>query len=329
MISKVGNKGRIGFYRYGDKVLFSISITFPFTYLCGCRKLRFQVDEMKHILLVLLFSILLLPLKGQCRVLYGINIPESVLQNKAAEQLAANPVLAHQAQTTFAGIGIPVARQHSGLTFLICLVLLLALGLFRQVHPVYLKNVFKAFANATLSSRQLREQLQQNRIPGIVLDILFFCSTAFFLVQAAHYAQVATWLQRYDLVLVVGAIAAVVALIYLVRFLLLKMAGWVFQIPEIISAYIFNIALFNRVLGILFIPFSIIITFGRGFWVQMAFVLILLIAILFYVFRFIRSRQVFGHFLRFSKFHFILYLCASEIIPLAILIKLIGMRVIA
>lgn len=269
------------------------------------------------------------PVCGQCRVFYGINIPEAVLRNKAAEQLAANPVLAHQAETTFTGIGIPLAHQHYRLEFLICVGLLLAIGLFRQIHPVYLKNIFKAFTNATLSSRQLREQLQQNRIPGIILDLLFFCSTAFFLTQAAHYAHVAQWLQGYGLVLVLVGITLLIAIIYFIRFLLLKMAGWVFQIPEIVSAYIFNIALFNRILGILFIPFSIIITFGSGFWVQMAFVLILLIVILFYVFRFIRSRQVFGHFLRFSKFHFILYLCASEIIPLAILIKLISMRVIA
>lgn len=261
-------------------------------------------------------------------MLYGVHISESVSQKEAAAQLGTNPVLAHQAETCFTGIGIPVNHTDYELFFLICILLLVSVGLFRQVHPLYFRNVFKAFTNATLSSRQLRDQLQQNHIPGIVLDILFFCSTAFFLVQAASYAQVALWLQQYDLLLLLMVMTIIVAFVYLVRFLLLKMAGWVFQIPDIISAYIFNIALFNRILGILFIPFTIIITFGSGFWVQMAFVLILLIAFLFYLFRFVRSRQVFGHFLRFSKFHFILYLCASEIIPLAIIIKVIAMRVI-
>ncbi|HET8572722.1 MAG TPA: DUF4271 domain-containing protein [Edaphocola sp.] len=283
---------------------------------------------MKHSLWVILLSLLLLSLKGRCRELYGINITESVLHSKAAEQLAANPVLAHQKETVFTGIGIPVSHQDFGPGFLVCLVLLMAIGLFRQIHPVYFKNIFKAFTNATLSGRQLREHLQQNRVPGMLLDIFFFCSTAFFLIQAAHYAQVARWLRQYDLLLVMTGTALLIAVIFFIRFVLLKMAGWVFQIPDIINAYIFNIALFNRVLGILFVPFSIIITFGSGFWVQMAFVLILLIAVSFYIFRFIRSRQVFEHFLRFSKFHFILYLCASEIIPIAVLIKLITMRII-
>ena len=47
-----------------------------------------------------------------------------------------------------------------------------------------------------------------------------------------------------------------------------------------------------------------------------------IVGILFCI-RYLRSWSVFGAFFRFSKFHFFLYLCASELLPLAVLVKIL------
>jgi len=76
-------------------------------------------------------------------------------------------------------------------------------------------------------------------------------------------------------------------------------------------------------LGILLLPFTIVMAFGTPDIAQLAlFISVLLILILF-INRYMRSWQVFGSFFQYSKFHFFTYLCASELLPLAVLMKLL------
>lgn len=268
------------------------------------------------------------PQRSYSEFISGIEISDTVLQQKVAEKIAANPILAHRNETSMPPMGIPRKSQNHNSDFLFCLALLLFFGIIRQLHPVYVRNIFRAFGNATLSNRQLKEHLRQNFIPGLLLDLLFCFSTALFIYHASIYIHLDTWIGSYEPATIISVIAACLGIVYIIRFLLLRMAGWIFQIPDVMNNYSFNIFLFNRIIGIIFIPFTIVIAFGAGIWVQIAFLLALITAFVIYIFRFIRSRQVFSYFLQFSKFHFILYLCASEILPLAVLIKLISNRLI-
>lgn len=103
--------------------------------------------------------------------------------------------------------------------------------------------------------------------------------------------------------------------------------GWAFQSREAMNTYSFNVTLFNRVLGVALLPFIVILALGGGLLSQLCLIIALLIVLLLYIFRFVRSRQVFRYFLQLSKFHFILYLCTAEIIPFAVIVKLIGIWV--
>jgi hypothetical protein len=277
--------------------------------------------------LLLFFQLSLLPCLGQCQLDSGFHPSDPVVTKfPAIKQISENPILIHRNDANIPPIGIPRKNVSHNFDFLFCLVLLMFFGIIRQAHPIYVRNIFRSFGNAALSNRQLREQLRQNFIPGLLLDLLFCFSAAFFLYHASKYVRLDEWMQPYEPLTVITGMAACLGIVYIVRFLLLRMAGWVFQIPDVMSNYSFNIFLFNRILGIIFIPFTIFIAFGGGIWVQISFLLALMIAFIIYVFRFIRSRQVFSYFLQFSKFHFILYLCASEILPIAVLIKLISNR---
>lgn len=276
----------------------------------------------------LLFFLFFNAVPAHSATYYGITIPEKILTQKAREQLAANPVLAHINDNSIPPMGNPRPSHNYTFDFLACLVLLLFFGLLRQRHPAYVRNIFRAFGNVTLSNRQLKEQIQQNSLPGILLDLLFCFSAAFFLYQTMVYMHWDSQIKHFSPALTITVIAVSIGIIYGIRFLLLRMSGWVFQMPEAMNHYSFNIFLFNRILGIILLPFSIIIAFGAGLWVQIVFLFAIIITIGMYLFRFIRSRQVFSQFLKFSKFHFILYLCASEILPIAIIIKLISNRLI-
>lgn len=264
--------------------------------------------------------------------------PSQVMANKASTDLVwhkdnfnwslQNQLLANQEETSFVGEGILRENHKADTDFLICLGLIFFLGIFKQVHPFYFRNVFLAFGNASMNSRQLREQLQQSYFPGLLLDFLFFISVGFFLYRLILYFGIDSFSPQEGAIIQILSLAGLIAIIYFIRFVSLKIIGWAFQIKEGMDYYAFNIFLFNRIFGILLIPLSIVVTFGGSMWQQIAFFLAMLLAVLFYFVRFIRSRKALVKFLRFSKFHFILYLCASEILPMLVFIKLISSRII-
>ena len=71
------------------------------------------------------------------------------------------------------------------------------------------------------------------------------------------------------------------------------------------------------------LPFVLLIAFAAPVYAGPALVVSGVLIALLFVSRYIRSWQVFGSFFQFSKFHFFTYLCASEILPLAVLMKLL------
>jgi hypothetical protein len=261
------------------------------------------------------------------RPLYGINISEASLERANKEDLARqdarNPLLKHKAYSIS-----DIEKRHpfksKNVEFLIITSLLAFIGLFRLRNQSYFRNMLRAFRNAGLSSRQLREQLQQNSMAELTMDLFFCCSIAVYLYQVLLYFNQDAWLKDFSKLGLIGTIAVALMIVYFCRSLFLKIAGWLFLIPEMMEQYSFQIFLINKILGISLLPFIIILAFGQGGWVQASLFLSFVWIGLLFIYRYIRSGSVFQYFLKFSKFHFFMYLCASEVLPLAVLIKLIS-----
>ncbi|KAA5537239.1 DUF4271 domain-containing protein [Taibaiella lutea] len=275
--------------------------------------------------LLLLFSFLLCSVSVRSRVLYGYNIPEQVLEVRAKEQfkkdMAHNPILT--AKTVTNAIERPHKTTDRSFDFLIILLLITAIAVFRFSNPTYFKNLFRAFRNQTLSARQLKDQISQNSAAGLAMDLVFCISMALYLYYAIAHLQHNNFISRYSDGIILLAIVLLFSAVYVIRYLFLKFTGWVFNISEITDNYTFNVFLINKIMGILIIPFTIVLAFGQGAWVQAALFLSLVFIVILFLNRYLRSGVVFGYFIKFSKFHFFMYLCASELLPLAVLMKVI------
>lgn len=241
----------------------------------------------------------------------------------AGSRPVVNPLLAHKDNPVYA-MEIPHAFQPRNRDFLLALFSIAFIALFRFVHPAYFRNLFRAFRNATLSSRQLKDQLQQDYRPGILMNLFFCFSAALFTVQVIRYFGYFSGPRHDDFSVILGISTLAAAVIYSARYVFLKLAGWLFQIPEMTDNYAFHIFLLNKITGIILIPFTIVLAFGSGAWVQVSLLIAFITLCFLVIYRYVRSRKLFQYFLRFSKFHFFLYLCASEILPIAILIKLLS-----
>lgn len=270
----------------------------------------------------------LAPAGTQARMLYGYNIPEATLTIRAKEKVVAelkqHPLVRNEGKEyTDARLKLHEFRDRSS-DFLMIIVLITFLGIFRIANPSYLRNLFRAFRNPTLGTRQLKEQLRQDSPASLTMDLVFCISLGLYLYFALGHIHNKKIILEYPVIVIILGFILLFVLIYVVRFLFLKFTGWVFNISEITDSYTFNVFLINKILGIALIPFTVILAFGQGQWVQASLFLSFLVIAILFLNRYLRSGVAFGYFIKFSKFHFFMYLCASELLPLAVLMKLVN-----
>ncbi|UCJ06965.1 DUF4271 domain-containing protein [Chitinophaga pendula] len=210
-------------------------------------------------------------------------------------------------------------RDMDWLVYTVAGVLLL-LGVVRLVYLKFFSDLFRAFLNPTLSQRQLKDQLSQSPLPNFVLNVFFAISMGLYLYLIMYRQQYAP---NADAWILIPGLVILVAVIYSLKYVVLRFCGWLFGSAELADAYIFILYLINKVLGILLAPFLVLVAFcepeiARAFMYISIFFIVLLAA-----YRYIRSYSVVRQYLSFSKLHFFLYLCAFEVAPVLILTKVL------
>lgn len=199
--------------------------------------------------------------------------------------------------------------------------IVLLLGIIRLSYLKYFNDLFRAFLNPTLSQRQLKDQLSQSPFPNFLLN-------AFFVISLALYIYLMMFRQQYitntgNAWMVIPGLIVLVAIVYSVKYVMLRFCGWLFGSIDLADSYIFILYLINKVLGILLVPFLVILAFckpdvARAFLYISIFFIVLLVA-----YRYIRSYSVVKQYLSFSRLHFFLYLCAFEVAPVLIITKVL------
>ncbi len=206
--------------------------------------------------------------------------------------------------------------------FYLVLTLCLLLGLIRFIDPRYFRNVWQAFLNPAQGTRQLREKLEGAPLSNLLMNLFFTMVGGAYL----YYAFVSGTPQRPAGIspsLMVTLLIAGVMAIYLAKYAMIRFSGWAFRLEEVTTHYIFNVFLINKILAVFLLPFVIILAFAGPTLLQPAVITSLVVVVALFVNRYVRSWRVFGSLFQFSKFHFFTYLCASELLPMAILMKLL------
>ena len=112
--------------------------------------------------------------------------------------------------------------------------------------------------------------------------------------------------------------------IYLLKHIFIILIGIVFPIKKDSQLYGFTIQTFNIFVGILLIPFNLIIAFGpENTAVPLIYVGLIVVGIL-TLLRIFRGFLIASTYIQSNLFHFLLYLCSFEILPILLLIKIIG-----
>ncbi|MEO7530422.1 MAG: DUF4271 domain-containing protein [Sediminibacterium sp.] len=193
------------------------------------------------------------------------------------------------------------------------------LAFIRVTFSKYFRNLFLLFLQTSLRQKQTRDQLLQDNLASLLTNFLFVISAGLYLTLIIRYRNLSDipfwWLA--------GGSAAVLLLVYLVKYLFLLFTGWVFNTQEAAGSYVFVVFLVNKVLGVLLIPFLLIFAFADPELVQVAVTLSMGLVVLLLIYRYWVSFTAIRSKLKVNALHFLLYLCAVELLPLALICKVL------
>ena len=215
-------------------------------------------------------------------------------------------------------INKPLTKTNTDYLFYLLAAIILLLGTIRYLFPKYFGDLFGLFFKVTFRQKAVRERLLENSIPSMLMNGLFICSGGLFLLFISQYYH---WSLQQSFWYNLSFWILLLAIVYGFKLILLRAMGWLFQMPETSNTYSFIVFMVNKVTGVLLIPFVVLMAFGpvslRPVLVPTA--LFLLVGMFFY--RYLISYPSIRSSLRLNQFHFFLYLCAFEIVPLLLIYK--------
>jgi hypothetical protein len=202
--------------------------------------------------------------------------------------------------------------------FYVLLSMVVLFGVFRRAFPKYFTDLFRVFFRTTLKQRQIREQLMLSPLPSLLLN-------GFFVLSAGYY--VSFLLQHYGAdpvghfwVLFLYCCAGL-SLAYLVKFSVLKLTGWLFHAREAAEASIFVVFIVNKMIGLMLLPFLVLLTFTASGLFEAGLVLSWCLLGGLYGYRFLLSYAALRREIRVNPFHFLIYILGIEVAPLLVVYR--------
>jgi len=204
----------------------------------------------------------------------------------------------------------------------IVLILAVLMAILNTAHSSDLQRTMRSFTNQNILNFNFRTQKGRLSTMYIIAYILYAISVGAFLYLLGWYFGVpALTGSIYSALICMGFVAVVM----FARHTLLRIIGWIMPFDKELSMYNYMIAVFNQVLGITLLPFIIVAAFAPDPLKKIALFGGLAVILLVYLYRSIRGFMISGKFLAVHKFHFFLYLCAVEIAPVLILVKVLSL----
>lgn len=206
--------------------------------------------------------------------------------------------------------------------FPIVLLVLAVFASLRIFYNKYFSQMMVAFINNNLTNQIVRDENILVQRASVYLSIVFNLIAALFLYLISIYygwelGGIGMGFSRFLF------FAIIVSAAYTLKFLILKICGWLFNLDREMATYIFNTFLINNILGITLLPFVCLIAYNQLLSTSWLILISLILAGLAFSYRLFRGVLVGLSMPSFSLLYLFLYLCTLEIAPMLILLRII------
>ena len=194
----------------------------------------------------------------------------------------------------------------------------------RATYSKRLRQVLNAFFTSRMNLLEREESAVSNRV-STALSFLFIVIISLFFYQAIAFGiggvqQSFSPFYGSSGILLYIKICFLAFTLYFVKMGLIYLLGLIFRAEKAASEYIFNIFLFNEILGLFLLPVTIIIAFLKLLPPDKLIYSGLLVILVIFAYRIFRSATA-NQNQNISKYYLFLYLCTLEIMPLVAILK--------
>ena len=209
--------------------------------------------------------------------------------------------------------------------FLGILILLLSIvTILKLLYNKYFSDSVKSLWNYQHSLKLFKENTVLNQRLSLISNILFILSFSLFAVLCTDYFSISGFSKNNFLYF--SIISGLIVFIYLIKFAVYKILGFVFIETPSYSEYLYNVFQFNRIAGIFLIPIIIALAYSTINYTNAIVYSGFIILFIVFIMRVVRGFQICIK-VNFSIFYSFLYLCMLEILPLIVIYKLIKINI--
>lgn len=213
---------------------------------------------------------------------------------------------------------LPRKRQSDGY-FLMLLTVLLSLAILVSRNRQYARNMWQALFNLRLALQFSREQVANRTLVSLLYLALFNLLLALYISEWLEgRLSVGSGLR---LSAMVALLFVSITLLYLGKYYFYKLLGLLFGLREQVSFYMTEVFLVNRVQSFLILPVLAALYFMPLSSAEEVRTLTLLLLGTGMLWRYVNAIRYVRTVVTTHVFHFILYFCAVELIPTAVIAK--------
>ena len=205
------------------------------------------------------------------------------------------------------------------------IVMVIVLLLYTALLNLTLGNDIKGIFHSFYSKRPAQTDKDERRISiwAFIGLLLLFCATfGLFLYMYASYKNIYYSVSGMQLF---GSLLLIILSLSALKFVVLKVIGFLFDINSIVNEYITTLYLTYFNIAFVFLPVVVCLSLIPAAFIPVILAIALVLIVVIFVWIYLRSSvNIISNF-RFHKFYLFIYLCALEICPVLILVKVLNL----
>ncbi|MBK7764183.1 MAG: DUF4271 domain-containing protein [Bacteroidetes bacterium] len=209
--------------------------------------------------------------------------------------------------------------QNKTTAFFFTMGLLFCFAILKLAFSRYFSNLWMVFTTLHTSKRHMKEQLDNDQRASLWFFLVFCASLGFLLFKFLSNKPVFHFNQQVYLQYLI-CVAAIVILVK-ARAALLSLLAWIYEAGNWAQTYLFSNKLTHEFIGVLLFPLCILLITGpQNIQTPVLWFAIILCGTLM-LYDYVRNFSILRNLFRGNFVHFLLYLCAFEILPILIIIR--------
>ena len=199
----------------------------------------------------------------------------------------------------------------------------LLLGILKTTFPAYFRSLYKSFFRPVNGKLQSKENVSQNNLSSLLLNLFFVISAGLCISLWGKHAGILTKIPFW---LLWCYASLVLAIAYLIKYFVIFLSGWIFDMQQEAASYNHTVFLVNKIIGLVMLPLILLLAFPTDTIMTTAITITLSVIGLLLIYRYVISFSIIRSSLKVSPLQFFVYLCAIEVVPILIIYKILFLK---